>query len=85
MIDSATRTISVWVPDWPIVAARQILDAPSGMPVALILHGTVFACSAEARSLGVRRGLAVREAQLRCPELLIAGYDAGVDTRAFEH
>ncbi|KQO09600.1 hypothetical protein ASF06_04855 [Agreia sp. Leaf244] len=90
MSASSSRVIVVWVPDWPIVAARQNLqatdlDLTDELPLALIDRGTVFACSSLARAAGVRRGLAVREAQLRCPELLVAPYDAQADARAFEH
>ncbi|CAD6003060.1 DNA polymerase Y family protein [Agreia sp. COWG] len=84
MTDPLLRTIVVWLPDWPIVAARRTIDAPVDQPVALILRGLVFACSSEARQAGIRRGLAVREAQLRCPELWVAPYDPGADARAFE-
>jgi len=85
MTVSSSRVIVVWVPDWPIVAARRILDVTGELPIALIDRGTVFACSSPARAAGVRRGLAVREAQLRCPDLLVAPYDAQADSRAFEH
>jgi protein ImuB len=74
----------VWLPDWPIIAARRSLENPLEQPIALIDRGAVFACSTEARASGVRRGLVVREAQLRCPELLVIAYDALVDARAFE-
>jgi protein ImuB len=84
MTASPARVIVVWLPDWPIVAARRSLDLRDDQPIALIQKGTVFACSSDARSVGVRRGLAVREAQLRCPELVVVAYDALVDARAFE-
>jgi protein ImuB len=74
----------LWLPDWPIIAARNSIDIVDEQPVALIQHGIVFACSTDARAAGVRRGLAVREAQLRCPELRVVAYDAQVDARAFE-
>ena len=44
----------------------------------------VFACSAAARAEGVKRGLRVREAQARCPGLVVQQYDAVHDNRAFE-
>ena len=53
-------------------------------PFALIDAGQVFACSASARSEGVRRGLRVREAQARCPGLRVLDYDPSLDIRAFE-
>ncbi|MCU1407494.1 MAG: polymerase family protein [Glaciihabitans sp.] len=86
-----TRTMVLWCPDWPITAAiRESALAvsgptlPAGVPLALIEHGMVFACSAAARAEGVKRGLRVREAQARCPELLVQPYDPVYDNRAFE-
>ena len=54
------------------------------IPLALIDAGQVFACSASARSEGVRRGLRMREAQARCPQLRVLDYDPVLDIRAFE-
>ena len=54
------------------------------VPLALIEAGQVFACSASARSEGVRRGHRVREAQARCPGLRVLDYDQALDIRAFE-
>jgi protein ImuB len=84
MTASTARVMVIWLPDWPIIAARRSLEIADEQPIALIDRGVVFACSPEARAAGVRRGLLVREAQLRCPELLVAAYDALVDARAFE-
>lgn len=62
--------------------------APSGVsddvPIALIDAGLVFACSASARREGVARGLRVREAQAKCPELTVIDYDAALDIRSFD-
>ncbi|WP_434317386.1 hypothetical protein [Leifsonia sp. P73] len=54
------------------------------MPLALVEKGMVFACSSHARADGVTRGLRVREAQSRCPQLEIVLYDPVLDARAFE-
>ena len=78
------RTIVLWCPDWPVLAARSATDLPAGAPLALIDHGMVFACSPEARHLGVRRGLTVREAQFRCTDLVVQAYDPALDRRAFD-
>jgi len=78
------RTIVAWCPDWPVLAARSAADLPDGLPLALIDHGLVFACSPESRQLGVRRGLTVREAQFRCPDLVVLAYDPALDRRAFD-
>src|SRR5690606_33994724 len=78
------RVVVVGCADWPVVAARAVGLLPEGSPVALIGRGEVVACSAEARSDGVRRGLRLREAQARCPELETHAYDPAVDARAFD-
>ena len=78
------RTIVLWCPDWPVVAATLTNGLPATTPFALIEKGVVAACSTAARSGGVRRGLRVREAQSRCPELVVEPYDAALDTRMFE-
>jgi len=83
--DGLTRSIVLWCPDWPVRAAllqHPQLDAEA--PLALIEKGLVFACSAAARAAGVRRGLRVREAQARCPELAVLPYDPQLDARFFE-
>jgi protein ImuB len=78
------RTIVLWCPDWPVTAAMRDADLPPGTPVALAHKGLVFACSPAARQEGVRRGIRIREAQSRCPELVVSPYDEALDIRAFE-
>lgn len=78
------RTIVLWLPDWPITAAIQAEECDPAVPLALIEHGLVFACSAAARAAGVQRGLKLREAQSRCTELAVFDYDPAHDARAFE-
>ncbi|HZQ83822.1 MAG TPA: DNA polymerase Y family protein [Acidimicrobiales bacterium] len=77
---TATRTLVVWCPDWPVTAAG--IDAET--PAAVVFANRVVACSAGARGEGVKRGLRRREAQGRCPELVILEHDPGRDARAFE-
>lgn len=79
-----TRTLLLWCPDWPVTAAVRANSISPEAPLALIDHGEVFACSAAARREGVRRGQRVRDAQARCPEIVIVQYDAGLDIRSFE-
>jgi protein ImuB len=78
------RAVVVWCPDWPIVAAVAADRLPGNAPAALIDRGEVVACSVEARRDGVRRGLRLREAQARCPELVTIAYEPVADARAFE-
>lgn len=78
------RTIVLWCPDWPVIAAARAAGSPPEHPFALVAKGLVFASSASARQQGVVRGLRVREAQARCPELVVEPYDDALDHRAFE-
>lgn len=78
------RTILVWCPDWPIVAALKSQSLGADARLALIDRGEVFACSASARREGVRRGQRVRDAQARCPDLIVTPYLAQLDLRHFE-
>ncbi len=81
---AAVRTLVVWCPDWPVVAAEIVDGVPAAGPVAVLHANRVLACSAAARAEGVRRGLRKREAQGRCPELVVVDHDPGRDARAFE-
>jgi protein ImuB len=79
------RIATVWCPDWPVVAAAAAaggdgLDAP----LAVLAAGQVVACSATARGLGVRRGMRRRDAQSRCPELVVLPRDEVAEARCFE-
>jgi protein ImuB len=69
-------------------------DAPEGrsgpvpsfdpaMPIAVMERGLVVACSAAARAEGVRRGQRRRDAQSRCPRLVVVDADAARDHRVF--
>ncbi|WP_067561907.1 DNA polymerase Y family protein [Nocardia acidivorans] len=78
------RVVALWCPDWPAVAAAAEAGAPVTRPVAVLAANRVVACSALARAEGIRRGLTKREAQGRCPELLVAQEDPDRDARLFE-
>jgi protein ImuB len=80
---AATRSMLLWVPDWPITAAVRANELDSTKPIALIDRGLVFACSPAAREHGVKRTLRLREAQARCPELLVLPHEPAVDSRMF--
>ncbi|MFI6870066.1 DNA polymerase Y family protein [Nocardia sp. NPDC050406] len=58
--------------------------AAASRPVAVLSGNRVVACSAVARAEGVRRGLRRREAQGRCPDLLVVQDDPERDARMFE-
>ncbi|NEM90119.1 DNA polymerase Y family protein [Galbitalea soli] len=78
------RSMVLWVPDWPVIAAVRVGKAAADAPLALIDRGIVFACSAAARAEGVKRGLRVREAQARCPALVVLPYEQQLDHRSFD-
>lgn len=78
------RTIVVWCPDWPVIAAEIVDGYPADEPVAVLHANRVLATSPAARAEGVRRGLRKREAQGRCPHLIVLEHDPGRDMRAFE-
>jgi len=76
------RILVLWAPDWPIVAGSE--GTPAGVPVAVLAGGQVLACSQAARVEGVRRGMRRRDAQSRCPELVLRDHRPDADARAFE-
>jgi protein ImuB len=52
-------------------------------PIAVVERNLIVACSADARREGVRRGMRRRDAQARCPGLVLVNADAARDHRAF--
>lgn len=74
------RVLALWVQDWPVVAA----GISAGEPGAVLHANRVVASSEAARMMGVVRGIRRREAQARCPELLLAERDLAGEARAFE-
>ncbi|MEU2614316.1 DNA polymerase Y family protein [Micromonospora sp. NPDC007271] len=81
---TGARTLLLWCPDWPVLAAEIVDGVPATGPVAVLHANRVVACSERARAEGVRRGLRKREAQGRCPQLTVVDHDPGRDARAFE-
>lgn len=75
------RTLVLWCPDWPVVAAGGGEGTP---PLAVVRANRVVAASPAARREGVRRGMRRREAESRCPGLELVPHDPARDTRAFE-
>ncbi|MEU5721711.1 DNA polymerase Y family protein [Micromonospora sp. NPDC047738] len=84
MTGAPVRTLLLWCPDWPVLAAEIVDGVPATDPVAVLHANRVVACSERARAEGVRRGLRKREAQGRCPQLTVVDHDPGRDARAFE-
>ncbi len=78
------RVVVVWCPDWHVVAGAVAAGLAAQTPAAVVAANRVVACSAVARAHGVCRGQRRREAQGRCPELVVLTDDPDRDARAFE-
>ncbi|MEO9259065.1 MAG: DNA polymerase Y family protein [Jatrophihabitantaceae bacterium] len=78
------RIAAVWCPDWPVTTARADTTLSASDPVAVITANRVVACSHTARASGIKRGLRRREAQGRCPELILLPRNVAAEARAFE-
>ncbi|MCX6398155.1 MAG: DNA polymerase Y family protein [Propionibacteriales bacterium] len=74
------RSLVLWCPDWPVVAA----GGSGRLPCAVVTRSAVVACNDLARTSGVRRGMRRRDAQARCPELQLFDANPERDLRAFE-
>ncbi|WP_445255961.1 DNA polymerase Y family protein [Nocardioides aurantiacus] len=78
------RVMVVWCPDWSVVAALEEAGSPPRSPAAVLHANLVEVCNGPARAEGVRRGQRRRDAQARCPELVLLPANPDRDARAFE-
>lgn len=83
-VSTPARVITLWVPGWSVTAVQRVRGISVGERLAIIDKGKVVACSHSAAQDGVTPGLKIREAQLRCPEILLEKFDADVEQRAFD-
>jgi protein ImuB len=83
-VNDAPRLLVLWCPDWPVVAAGAAAGTPLLAPAAVFSANRVVACSAAARRSGVGRGMRRRDAQSRCPGLVVHQHDPDRDARVFE-
>ncbi|MGI8457440.1 MAG: DNA polymerase Y family protein [Propionibacteriaceae bacterium] len=83
-VTAAVRSLVVWCPDWPVVAAMHEEGLAADLPVAVLHKGEVYACSTAARAEGVRRRMRKRDATGRCPELLLVDHQPDLEARDFE-
>ena len=74
----------MWCPDWSVVAALEEADRSLRSPAAVLSANVVEVCNGPARAEGVRRGQRRRDAQARCPDLLLLPANPDRDARAFE-
>lgn len=84
----AVRTVVVRCPDWPVVTAMAAagidVEGSADIPAVVLHANRVVSCTPAAQAEGVRLGLRRREAQARCPELVVLPPDPARDARAFE-
>jgi protein ImuB len=78
------RVLVVWCPDWSVVAALREAERSPAEPAAVLAAGAVEVCNRPARDEGVRRGQRRRDAQARCPELVLLDANPDRDVRHFE-
>ena len=78
------RVMVVWCPDWSVVAALEEAGESPRSAAAVLSANIVEVCNGPARAEGVRRGQRRRDAQSRCPELVLLPANADRDARAFE-
>ncbi|MFE2470266.1 DNA polymerase Y family protein [Streptomyces mirabilis] len=74
------RVVVGWIPDFPVIACGvQAAEA-----VAVVHRDVVVACSAAARTAGVRRRMRLRVALSRCPQLRVVERDLAAEMHVFE-
>ncbi len=78
------RVLAVWCPDWPVLSAMAEAQVPPHRPAAVLDAHQVHACNDTARADGVRRGMRRRDAQSRCPELVLLPANPEREARDFE-
>ena len=88
MTGMAVRTVVVRCPDWPVVSAMSAAgvdaEGAADIPAAVVFANRIVSSTPAARAEGVHHGLRRREAQSRCPRLVVFGHDPARDARAFE-
>lgn len=78
------RVLVAWCPDWPVISAMAEARVPAHQPTAVLSGHLVHACNDAARGDGVRRGMRRRDAQSRCPDLLLLPAQPEREARDFE-
>ncbi len=74
------RMVTVWCPDWPVIAA----GVPAATPAVVLHANRVVARSPAAAAEGVVIGQRRRQAQQLCPDVALLDHDPDRDARAFE-
>ncbi|TWE11854.1 DNA polymerase Y family protein [Rudaeicoccus suwonensis] len=78
------RVLLLWCPGWSVLATRLIQGIPADAALALTDRSVIVAASDAAVAEGVTAGLRLRQAQHRCPDLIVLPQDTLAETRAFE-
>ncbi|WP_425486840.1 DNA polymerase Y family protein [Microbacterium rhizomatis] len=65
------------------MTSSGVVSSGAAPPIAVMERNMVAACSPAARAEGVRRGQRRRDAQARCPRLVVVAADPGRDHRLF--
>ena len=82
------RACCVWSPGWAVTAARRRDPSLLGIPVVVRERAgsreVVRAVSSEARAEGVTVGMRRREAEARCPGVVVVDSDPHSEAAAFE-
>jgi protein ImuB len=73
----------LWFPGWPVTAWALSEGEDAARPVAVVSANRIVAFSPEAAAEGVATGQRRREAQSRCPTLLVLPADEARDIREF--
>ena len=79
-----SRSLALWFDAWPVTAWAQATGTDATAPVAVVAANRVTACSPAATAEGVAVGQRRREAQSRCPELVVVPADEAISAREFE-
>jgi protein ImuB len=78
--DGPIRMVTVWCPDWPVLAAGCRPDVPAAVMRAHRVAARTPAAADEGIVIGQRR----RQAQQRCPHIRLLDDDPARDAREFE-
>ena len=86
------RTMVLWCPDWSVTAGllelsdarAEVQHVETRTPAACLHANRVMVCNAAARAEGVRRGQRRRDAQAKCPDVVLLDANADRDARWFE-
>lgn len=74
------RMVTVWFPDWPVLAAGFAADVPAAVMSSNRVVARTEAAAVEGVVIGQRR----RQVQARCPHIRLVGHDPDRDAREFE-